>query len=246
MRYKRFKFKHKETIVTILAENEKYYEIAINAILEARRAIENKIKDDPIFLITYEPYKDSCEKSTMSEHEVVRRMVEAANVANVGPMAAVAGTIASFAVESMVEEGARFALVDNGGDIVMYSHEVIKIALYTGNPLDIGFKMNPGGFYSVCTSSGTVGHSVSLGFADAVTVFSKNASLSDAFATRIGNEIKENYGKIEIQRVLEKMWDFTKEHIDGIFVVKGDIIGQIGKVPTVIRTKFEPDLITKG
>jgi hypothetical protein len=241
MTYRRFHFRHKETIVTILAEKKEQYELAVEAILRARREIEEMIRKDPYFLITYEPYELEIEES----REVVSRMIRASRVTGVGPMAAVAGTIASVAVEAMMEAG-EFALVDNGGDIAMYANQDITIGIYTPVQLDIGFKINPGGFYSVCTSSGTVGHSVSLGFADAVTVFSKDASIADCFATKIGNMIGERDGKEEIQRTLESIWESSKDHIDGVIVLKNNIIGKIGKVPELRKVKLDADLITKG
>ena len=42
----------------------------------------------------------------------------------------------------------------------------------------------------ICTSSGTVGHSLSFGKADAVCVKAKSVSLADAAATAIGNMVK--------------------------------------------------------
>ncbi len=240
MKYERYSFKHKETIVTILAENERQYKLAVDAILRARRLIEERIKRDPYFLITYEPYETEDELD-----DVTLRMVRASKIAKVGPMAAVAGTISAVAVESMIESG-DFALVDNGGDIAMHAYEDITIGIFTPRNLNLGFKINPKGFYSVCTSSGTVGHSVSLGFADAVTVFAKDTSIADCFATKIGNEIKENFGKEEIEKVLKELWKSARKYIDGVIVVKDDIVGRIGKIPKLRKVKIEPDLITKG
>ena len=41
----------------------------------------------------------------------------------------------------------------------------------------------------VCTSSGTVGPSLSFGIADAVMIACKSTSLADAFATAFGNKV---------------------------------------------------------
>jgi len=46
----------------------------------------------------------------------------------------------------------------------------------------------------VCTSSGTVGHSLSLGKADAAVVVAKSTPLADAVATRLGNEVDLRLG----------------------------------------------------
>jgi hypothetical protein len=42
----------------------------------------------------------------------------------------------------------------------------------------------------VCTSSGTVGPSLSFGKADAVMVACKDAALADAWATSLGNRVQ--------------------------------------------------------
>ena len=171
-------------------------------------------------------------------------MINASRIAGVGPMAAVAGTISAYAVENMVKAG-NFALVDNGGDIAMHSCEV-NIGIYTPKNLNLGFRIKSEGFYSVCTSSGTVGHSVSLGYADAVTVFAEDAAIADCFATRICNEIKEGFDKKEIENTLEKFWKEIKKYVDGVLVIKGEVIGKIGRVPKLKKVKIEPDLITRG
>jgi uncharacterized protein len=41
----------------------------------------------------------------------------------------------------------------------------------------------------ICTSSGTIGHSLSFGLADAVIILAKNASLADAAATAVANRV---------------------------------------------------------
>ena len=233
----RFKFKHKETVVTILLDEKKYYDVIIDAILEARKAIELKIRSDPFFHTTLEPY--DCEGF------IIGRMCKASKIAGVGPMASVAGVIAQYAVERAVEEGANFVVIDNGGDIAMYLDRPIKIGLFTYSN-KFCFDIDVKGFYSVCTSSGTLGHSISFGFADASTVFAEDACIADAFATALGNIILEYFDKIEIERTLKEFWKKAKNYILGALVVKGDIIGMVGEVPKVFRGEFKTDLITRG
>jgi hypothetical protein len=239
MKYKRFRFRHKETIATILVENRLQYEKAVDAILKARVSIEEMIKRDPYFLATYEPYNGGWNS------EVVRRMIEASKMAGVGPMASVAAAIAACAVRAMLE-GGSFAVVDNGGDVVMHSYEKLRFGIYTPRNLNLGFEINPKGFYSICTSSGTVGHSISFGYADAVTILSESPEVADSLATRIGNEVKEWFGKQEIASLLEKFWRQYRDRIDGILIIKGEIIGKIGNVPRLKKVEMEYDLITRG
>ncbi len=235
--YKRYKFQHKETIVTILLNDSSYYNIVVEAILTARKAVESMIKKDPLFHVTLEPY--DCEGF------IVGRMCQASKVAGVGPMASVAGVIAQHAVERAVEEGAKFVVVDNGGDIAMYLDRPIRVGLFTYNH-KLCFEIDERGFYAVCTSSGTIGHSISFGFADACTIFAKDACIADAFATALCNKIKEDFGRGDIERVLKSFWEKAKEHVLGAVVVKGNVVGFVGNVPKVVKGVVKPDLITKG
>ncbi len=235
--YKRFRFKYKETSVTILAEDQELYRIAVEAILFARREIEEKIRRDPFFKVTIEPMDCS--------GEVVGRMCMASKLANVGPMASVAGVIAQYAVEKMVEAGAKFAVVDNGGDIAMYIKRPITIGLWTYK-VRIGFLVEGKGYYAVCTSSGTIGHSISFGFADAATVFARDACIADAFATALGNMIGDDFGKVEVERALADFWKKARDHVFGAVVVKDEIVGFVGNVPKLVKADVRPELITRG
>jgi len=237
VKYRRFRFKHKETAVTILTEDERYYEIAVKAIIEARREIEEEIRRNPLFAITLEPI--DC------EGEIVGRMCKASKLAGVGPMATVAGIIAQHAVERMIEAGASFAVVDNGGDIAMFLDRPITVGVFTYTNT-LSFKIEEKGFYSVCTSSGTIGHSISFGFADAATVFARDACIADAFATALGNVIKEDFGKEDVERALRNFWDRAKPYLEGALVIKGDIFAFAGKIPKFVKSNVKPELITMG
>lgn len=232
MKYKRFKFAYKETIATILAESEDFYEIAVKAILEARSEIERYAMLNPFFLISYEPI--DCDFGS-----VVRRMCNAAKLAKVGPMAAVAGAIADFAVEKMVENGANFAVVDNGGDISIFTDRELRVGIY---PTDFAFLIPPGKKLGICTSSGKIGPSVSFGFAECATVIAKDACIADAFATALGNRVKED---CDIGRVVREFYEENRDHITGLLVVKGEKIAFTGEIPRIEESKVDVDLITK-
>jgi ApbE superfamily uncharacterized protein (UPF0280 family) len=80
----------------------------------------------------------------------------------------------------------------------------------------------------VCTSSGTIGHSKSLGRADAVCVVSKDCALADAAATAVGN-------RVGAAADIEKAVEFGR-HIDGVrgvVVIAGDRIGLWGDIELV-------------
>jgi hypothetical protein len=235
----RVHFQEKETIVTILAER-RYVDVAKREIVEQRKQLEAFIREDPFFKITYDPY--ACPGDPP---EIVRRMCTASRLAGVGPMAAVAGAIAELAVEAMVRAGAAHAIVDNGGDIAMRIDRPIIVGIYTGrsNIKNVGFKIRPTDrMIGICTSSGTVGPSVSLGNADAATVFSNSASVADAFATALGNAVKMD-DKRQIENAIK---GFDMGPVDGIVAITRNHIATSGRLPEIVRSKVDYDVITKG
>ena len=231
-RVRRFRFRYKETIATILAENEEVFKKTVELMLYAREKIEEKINRDPFFSITYSPYDCS--------EEIVERMCRASKLAGVGPMAAVAGTIAGYAVENLEVD---FIVVDNGGDIALKTDREILVGIY---PTNLAFRIEPTEFLAICTSSGKIGHSVSFGYADAATVIAKEASIADAFATALGNVIGEKDRKKEIEEKIEEFWKKAKKHVEGLLVVKDDVVAFAGKIPELVMAKIDPDVITKG
>ncbi len=236
VRYRRYSFRYKETITTILARSDEDYRNAVKGMLYARERIEEQIALNPLFLTSLEPI--DC------EGDVVGRMCQAARIANVGPMAAVAGTVAWYGVESVSSD---FIVIDNGGDIVMRIDEPLTVGVYAGKRLTIGFEMEGDGkLKAVCTSSGRIGPSISFGDADAVTVFSDNPAIADACATALGNEIKSWFGKKEIEETLESFWEEKKRYLSGIVVVKDHIMAFAGEIPEIKTVEIDPEIITKG
>ena len=77
----------------------------------------------------------------------------------------------------------------------------------------------------VCTSSGTVGPSLSFGRADAVCIVSKSAALADAAATAVGNIVQEAR---DIERGLEKGREI--EGILGTLIIVGEKMGVWGNI----------------
>ena len=122
-------------------------------------------------------------------------MAEAAEAAEVGPMAAVAGALADLAVDVMLRCGARLAVVENGGEVAAKTDRPIYVAILSANP-SISGKMSfeitdvdcPIG---IATSSSRFGHALSFGNADSVTVVADRASIADAAATSICNAVPD-------------------------------------------------------
>lgn len=233
-------FRLRETIVTIQADKASHIEAARDSIRKNRRELESYIARDPFFRSTLEPYDTEGDFP-----EVVRRMIEAGNTMGIGPMSAVAGTISALAVESMVGAGASFAIVDNGGDIAIINDRPVLMGIYAGNsPLkDIGFIMEPADYITgVCTSSGSVGPSISFGMADAAVVFSDNVSLADAAATALGNAT--GVGREAVKQSFDAVKDI--EGIKGAIVIQGEYMGFWGDVPEIQKADVRYECITKG
>jgi ApbE superfamily uncharacterized protein (UPF0280 family) len=233
-------YRLKETIVTILADEQRYIDIAKESIVFHRKKLEHYISGDPFFQSTLEPYfiDDNAP-------EVVSRMIIAGNSMGIGPMSAVAGTISALAVEAMVAAGAVFAIVDNGGDIAIINDRPVIMGIYAGeSPVkDMGFVMEARDrITGVCTSSGTVGPSISFGMADAAVVFSDDVSLADSAATALGNST--DVGKDAVQESFDIVKDVAG--IKGAIVVQGEYIGLWGDVPELTKARVRYDCITKG
>ncbi|HOT02696.1 MAG TPA: UPF0280 family protein [Methanolinea sp.] len=232
----RRRFHFRETIATILADDENHVEAAREGLMQARHELEHYIAQDPFFATTMEPY------AGRSDSTVVRRMIAAALSAGVGPMAAVAGAIAWAGVESMAASGASLGVIDNGGDIALISDRALRVGVHAGrSPYSdrFAFEIPPRTeILGICTSSATVGHSLSLGTADAVCVFSQNPALADAWATAICNAITPDDTSI-IDRV---PW----EEVDGVYVIAGEWTSSFGSLPPLVRARVDRDLVTGG
>jgi hypothetical protein len=238
-RIERFHFEEKETIATILCER-KYFDVARREISRQRAALEEYIRRDGFFKLTFEPHepKDDAPK-------IAKLMARAASRMGVGPMAAVAGAIAHLAVRAMKAAGATFAVVDNGGDIALLLDRPLTVGLYAGQSRvrSVGFRVQPRkGIFGICTSSGTVGPSISLGKADAATVIAPDAVLADAAATALGNAVKG-----DTQKAIENALGCIKDNkIEGMVVITGSHMGVAGRVPPMIKVDNDYDIITKA
>lgn len=216
------------TLKTDLKNHKLYYYI-----LKKRQELKNYILRHKDFRISFEPVR--VEEAPL----IVKMMARAGRKAEVGPMAAVAGTIAQFSMGYLLGEGAKTAIVDNGGDVSLKTDEDVIMGLYAGDSSlsgQLGFKIKhektPMG---VCTSSGTVGHSISFGRSDSVTVFADESSIADALATSIANEVKGHLDSDAVGNGLARGEDF-REYMRGVLVVVGESAGLVGKIPQLIKT----------
>lgn len=216
------------TLKTDLKNHKLYY-----FILKQRGELKDYIKRHEDFLISLEPLM--VEEAPL----IVKMMVRAARKAEVGPMASVAGTLSQLSMGFLLKEGAKHVIVDNGGDIALRTNSEVTIGLYAGDSSlsgQIGFQINhkktPMG---VCTSSGTIGHSISFGRADSVTVFADEASIADALATSVANEVKGKLESDAVENGLARAEDF-QEFMRGVLIIVGESAGISGKIPQLIKT----------
>jgi ApbE superfamily uncharacterized protein (UPF0280 family) len=160
--------------------------------------------------------------------DMVKEMAEAAKKAGVGPMAAVAGAIAEFVGKELLNFSAQI-IIENGGDIFIKTSRRRTLGVYAGaSPftgklaLAIEPEQTPSG---VCTSSGTVGHSLSFGKADAVIIFSQSTILADAVATATANRVSK-------PEDIEKGIEFAKsiDAVKGVVIIVGSACGAWGEV----------------
>jgi len=155
-----------------------------------RGQLESYIERDPTFAHSLVPY------NTLTDAPpIVKDMAAAAGMADVGPMAAVAGAIAEYVAKELVGENEEI-IIENGGDIYLNTHRSRNIGVFAGQSsifshhlaLKISPDLSPLG---ICTSSGTIGHSLSFGRADAAVIMAETAILADAVATAAGNIVQK-------------------------------------------------------
>jgi len=215
----------KETDLFILADRD-LSALARDVVIRHRHQLEAYIVRHPEFLTSLVPVE-----LRLGAPEVVLRMARAALPANVGPMAAVAGTFSELVGEALLAESSQ-VIVENGGDIYINSSSERVVALYAGDsPLSgkVGINIKPGDTpLGVCTSSGRVGHSLSLGKAHAACIISKSTPLADAAATTVGNVVQ---GPGDVERGIECARSI--EGVLGAVVIAGDRLAAWGQVELV-------------
>ena len=195
-------------------------------VLSQRSYIDHYIRRFPSFRTTLSPWQQDDPAP-----EIVRMMIAAGKQAGVGPMAAVAGAMAE-TVGRALQRHSREVVVENGGDIFLAVKGTVTIGLYAGaSPLSmrIGLHLEPGPEpLAVCTSSGTVGHSLSHGRADAVCIVARQCALADAAATAAANRVSAGDAIPEAIR-----WARSIDGVEGVAAVCGEKIGLWGNLRIV-------------
>ena len=208
-----------------------------------RTILSRYIEKHPDFLESMVPVPECIDPDAP---DIVRRMHRASLLTGTGPMAAVAGVNAQIAAEKAVASGADEAIVENGGDIYIFSKREVILALHTENTVfadNLAVRIKPEIMpLAVCSSSGTMGHSKSFGRCDLATVVSVDAALADAAATQGCNMVKKEE---DIQAALDKIMSI--KGVLGILVIKNDKIGIAGRFPELVKNTdiHAKDKVTK-
>lgn len=160
---------------------------------------------------------------------ICQEMIEAGCRANVGPMAAVAGAFAHVVGKQLKKSfSLKEVAVENGGDIYLDIEEDLVMSIFAGkSPLSekVGIRIPKGiGELGVCTSAGTVGHSLSFGKADAVVIACKNTALADAYATGFANKVQSSKDIELVLDLIEKEEEILSAVIicEGMLGIRGD------------------------
>lgn len=195
-------------------------------VVEYRRQLESYILTHPDFLTTLTSYQPDPYAPL-----IVREMIAATTDIGVGPMASVAGAVAQIVGMDLLKLSDQ-VVIENGGDIFMKLKKDAIVSIFAGeSPLSekIGLKiplsMMPVG---VCSSSGKVGHSLSLGVSDVITVVSRSAVRADGAATALGNRIKT---RADLEKTAEIA--STMAGVIGCVAILGDAMAMWGEIELV-------------
>jgi len=221
-----FEVKEKETDLFILAAKNLETQ-ARESILNNRGDIERYIIKDAAFYSSLVPV--AIDKDAP---QIVKVMAQAGRMAGVGPMASVAGAVAEFVGRDLLAFTDQ-VIVENGGDIFFKTSKRRTMGIYAGenSPFtgNLAIEIDPDeNGVGVCTSSGTVSHSLSFGKADAALIISSDTALADAVATIAGNAVRN-------EDEIEKGIDLAKsvKGIKGVLILINDKMGSWGEIKLV-------------
>ena len=193
-------------------------------LVELRRSMDAYLLMDPAYKTALVPYDAGLEAP-----DILKEMSLVSHKTGIGPMSAVAGAVAVRVAEYIKSKfGVKEIVVENGGDIYVETHSDMDISVFAGqSPLSekIGLHIPTADFpLGICTSSGTVGPSLSLGRADAVMIVCKDVLLADSYATAMANRIKTVN---DLQPVIDRIQNIPD--ILGAIVVKDDRMAICGQ-----------------
>ncbi len=205
-------------------------------IFKIRYDLKSYIKKNQDFLLSIEPLDEYDEDLPL----IVKTMYESSNISGVGPMACVAGTISELSLNYLIKNGSAYSVVENGGDIALINDKKVLCGIYSNNEIlgnNIAFEIkkrkSPLG---ICTSSGKIGHSISFGVADSVTIIAEKSSIADGLATRIANEVKGQTSEDKVTSALECGENY-KEFFESALIICENHVATIGKIPKIVESE---------
>ena len=215
----------KETDLMVYSETKLVNETK-ELVLEQRGYVEAFINSHPEFATALVPWPYDGPAPG-----IIVNMLNAARNAGVGPMAAIAGAIAEQVGHGLLNRTNQ-VMVENGGDVFIKMSSPVTVGIFAGkSPLSlrVGLRLKtdlkP---QAVCTSSGSIGHSLSFGKADAVCVVADSCANADAAATAIGNLIKS---PVDIESAIKAGRNMGE--LIGIVVILGEKMGMWGDLEVV-------------
>ena len=192
-------------------------------LVDLRRAMDAYLLMDPQYKAALQPYDAGLEAP-----DILKEMSRVSHKTGIGPMSAVAGAVA-LKVAGLLKSkyGVKEVIVENGGDIYADATADMDIAVFAGqSPLSekVGLHIPASAFpCGICTSSGTVGPSLSLGKADAMLIVCRDVLLADSYATAMANRIKTVN---DLQPVIEQIQSIPD--ILAALAIKGDRLAVSG------------------
>ena len=192
-------------------------------LVDLRRAMDAYLLMDPQYKAAMQPYDAGLEAP-----DILKEMSRVSHKTGIGPMSAVAGAVALKVAEFLKSKyGVKEVIVENGGDIYADATADMDIAVFAGqSPLSekVGLHIPASAFpCGICTSSGTVGPSLSLGKADAMLIVCRDVLLADSYATAMANRIKTVN---DLQPVIEQIQSIPD--ILAALAIKGDRLAVSG------------------
>ncbi len=208
-----------ESDLLILLTNKISKEEAVDffskKLLKIRQEIESYSIVNKEFITSLIPLKNE-----LSNVDIIDDMLIAGKLLEVGPFAAVAGSVSEY----IAKAGYEFLknknlptdiIVENGGDIFLISSKERVVALLD-KPNDktmLGIKVQATNGLAICTSSATIGHSLSFGKAELLTVLAQKGSIADAAATSFCNMVQTS---ADFQNVLSRVQNAKGYEILGL------------------------------
>ena len=183
-------------------------------IFNIRRDLKDYILRNNDFLISMSPLKIPQDNLA----DIVVKMIGASDICDVGPMACVAGTISEMSLDYLIRLGSFYSIVENGGDIAMINDRKVLCGIYSNNDVlgnNIAFEIKkrkkPLG---ICTSSGKIGHSISFGESDSVTVIGNSPAVCDGLSTKIANSVSGDTSEDKVMRKIPKVIESKEFHLN--------------------------------